>query len=276
MQRLTTYCGSAINSFRHNACVLVLILSPPGRDPQEVTAFYACAVTRIQGEARLAMGTITLLEVQKRNKERVNVHLDGEYAFSLALIEAAMLKKGQVLTDDEVAALRGKDAVERAVERGVRFLSYRPRSISEVRRNLAEHDVTEGEIEAAIDRLCALGYLDDHAFTRFWLENRAAFKPMGPRALRYELRQKGIDDAIIDAALEALQPDDAAYQAAHSRALKLRGHTPKAFQHKLGSFLQRRGFSYEDSRDAIERLRQEFAEQDPAFFLVDTEDAVDE
>lgn len=218
------------------------------------------------------MGIITLLEIQKRNKERVNVFLDGEYAFSLTVMEAARLKKGQTLTEAEVSVLRDQDAVDQAVERGVRFLSYRPRSAQEVRRNLAQHDVPAAVIDAALERLVALGYVDDQAFTRFWLESRAAFKPMGERALRYELRQKGIAPAIIDAALEMLQQteqagDPAAYLAARARASKLRGLTYQAFQHKLGSFLQRRGFDFETSREAIERLAQELAAADPTFFL---------
>jgi regulatory protein len=120
------------------------------------------------------MGTITALEIQKRNKERVNVYLDGEYAFSLALIEAAKLRKGQPLTDAEIDALRGEDDVTRAVDYAANFLSYRPRSVAEVRRNLEKKDLSEVVIEQAIDRLQQLGYVDDVAFARYWLENRDA------------------------------------------------------------------------------------------------------
>ncbi|MDX1992092.1 MAG: RecX family transcriptional regulator [bacterium] len=218
------------------------------------------------------MGVITSLEVQKRNKERVNVHLDGEYAFSLSLIEAAKLKKGQVLSDADIASLKGDDDVVRAVERALRFLGYRPRSIAEVRRNLQEHDTPESVIETALERLIAMGYLDDEAFVRFWVENRTAFKPLGPKALRYELRQKGIADSIIQAALETLDAEDSAYRAAHPRAVRLRGLTRREFQHKLSAFLQRRGFSYEDSRDAIEQLTQEMGADDSGFFADNADD----
>ena len=53
--------------------------------------------------------TITALEVQKHDKERVSVFLEGEYAFSLTLIEAARLHKGQTLSDEEIAALQASD-----------------------------------------------------------------------------------------------------------------------------------------------------------------------
>jgi regulatory protein len=185
------------------------------------------------------MGVVTTLEVQKRNKERVNVYLDGEYAFSLTLLEAVKLRKGQTLTEAEIAALRGEDEIVRAVDRAARFLSFRPRSIAEVQRNLSQKDTPEPVIELAIERLRVMGYVDDEAFARYWLENRTTFKPMGPMALRYELRQKGIADSVINAVLEAVDSDDSAYRAAHAKALRMRGLSRQAFKNKLGSFLQR-------------------------------------
>ena len=213
------------------------------------------------------MGTVTALEVQKRNKERVNIFLDGEYAFSLSLIEAAKLRKGQPLSDDEIATLKDDDSIQRAVDHAARFLSYRPRSTSEVRQNLRKQKYTDLTIDEAIDRLETMGYLDDLAFARFWIENRDTFRPRGPRALQYELQQKGVDRAIVAAVLEGYDSNDAAYRAAEDKARRLRGLTRQEFRHKLGSFLQRRGFNYETTRDVIEELIEAYATQDPEFFI---------
>ena len=214
------------------------------------------------------MSVVTALQVQQRNKERVNVYLDGEYAFSLTLIEAVQLHKGQTLSEDEIATLRDSDAVNRAVDSAARFLANRPRSTTEVRRNLAKKDTPETVIDQAIARLEQMGYLDDTAFARYWLENRNTFKPRGPLALRYELRQKGVPDSIIDAVLEdGLDVDAAAYKAAQQKARRLRGLTRQQFQNKLGGFLQRRGFSYAVSRDVIEQIATENTAEDPEFFV---------
>jgi regulatory protein len=198
--------------------------------------------------------------MQKRNKERVNVYLDGDYAFSLPLIEAAKLRKGQALTDDDIASLRVTDAVHKAVDQAVRFLSYRPRSTAEVRQNLEKKDYTPAIVEAAMERLEHLGYVDDMAFARFWLENRSTFKPRGAMALRYELRQKGIGDAIIDQVLDDLDEDDGAYRAASEKARRLRGSDRETFRRKLGGFLQRRGFGFETCRNVIDQIEIELAE----------------
>lgn len=213
------------------------------------------------------MGVLTRMEVQKHNKERVNVYLDDEYAFSLTLIEAAQLHKGQVLTQAEIDRLRDADAVQQAVDQAARFLSYRPRSSAEVRQNLSGKGYSESTVAAALERLATLGYLDDLAFTRYWLENRETFRPRGPLALRYELRQKGVQDALIDAVLaESYDEADAAFRAAQDRSRRLRGTDRATFRKRLLSFLQRRGFSYGVCQDAINQLADSLAEEDPAFF----------
>lgn len=212
------------------------------------------------------MGIVTALEIQKRNKERANVFIDGEYAFSLNLMEAAQLRKGQALTEAEIVALRDADAVVQAVDSAANFLGYRPRSTSEVRRNLTEKEFPAPVIDAAVERLTGLGYLDDEAFARYWVQNRGEFKPLSHRALRQELRQKGVDNTIIDTVLEAVGESDLAYKAARSQSRRLKQLTRKEFHTKLANFLQRRGFSYSTARDVIQRLIDELEAEDPDYF----------
>lgn len=209
---------------------------------------------------------VTALEIQKRNKERVNVFIDGEYAFSLNLMEAAQLRKGQALTDVEIATLRDEDAVIQAVDSAANFLGYRPRSTSEVRRNLTEKEFAVPVIDAAIDRLTALGYLDDEVFARYWVQNRGEFKPLSHRALRQELRKKGVDNPVIDTVLEDVGEVDLAYKAAQSQVKRFKHLDRKAFHTKIANFLQRRGFSYSTARDVIQRLVDELEAEDPDYF----------
>ena len=211
-------------------------------------------------------GIVTSLEVQKRNKKRVNVYLNGVYAFSLSMDEAARLHKGQALSQADVAAMRDDDEVMRAVDSAARFLSHRPRSEQEVRRNLTEKETPPPVIDAAVERLRTLGYLDDHTFASFWVQNRTTFKPVSPKALRYELRQKGVPDAVIADVLETVDADDAAYRAAETQARRLHGLSQRDFRTKLNGFMQRRGFSYSDARAAIDRVIEELSEQDPDYF----------
>ncbi len=220
----------------------------------------------------MAKGVITALEVQKRDKERVNIFIDGEFAFGLNLLDAARLRKGQVLAEAEIAALRDMDAVVQAVNTAAHFLSYRPRSEQEVRRNLKEKDTPEAVIDAAIEKMAGMGYLDDAAFARYWVDNRSQFKPLSHRALRQELRQKGLSDAVIDEALGEQSEPDLAYKAATTQLRKLRNRSVKDFKTKLNAFLQRRGFSYSTTQDVVRRLIESLETDDPDYFNRDNND----
>ncbi len=206
-------------------------------------------------------GTITALKFQKKNKERVNVYLDGRYAFSLAAIEAAKLSRGQLLSDQEIENLLERDSFQKAYNRALRFLSYRPRSEVEMRRYLQGKKVPPPIEAEVVERLTAAGLLDDQAFARYWVENRESFNPRGRHALRYELRQKGLREETIALALEDIDEEESAYRALISRARRMPPLDRGAFRKKLSSFLQRRGFSYEAIRAAIERTWREMVEE---------------
>jgi regulatory protein len=209
---------------------------------------------------------ITALEVQKRSKDRVSVYLDGEFAFGLPVTEAARLHKGQTLSADEIAALRTIDAVARAVDQVAKLLARRPYSTAEIRRNLEGKEIAPSVIDEALARLADLGYVDDDAFARYWVENRERFKPRGPRALQYELRQKGIAPTIIDAVLADLDASDSAYRAAQPKLQRLRGLSRRDFRDSLGAFLARRGFNYDIIQEVINQLISELDEEEPEYF----------
>jgi regulatory protein len=199
-------------------------------------------------------GTITALRFQKRNKDRVNVHLDGRFAFGLAAIEAARLKVGQVLSDADIARLQKKDEIERAYERALNFLSYRPRSEAEVRRNLRKKNLEEDVIDAVIERLTRAGLLDDREFARYWVENRLQFKPRGARALRQELWEKGVPDPIISETLESVDENKAARRVAEDGARRMAHLQPDDFCRKLSAYMARRGFSYAVIKPLVEEM----------------------
>ena len=223
----------------------------------------------------MGKGVITALEVQKRDKERVNVFIDGEFAFGLNLLDAARLRKGQVLGEAEMTALRDADAVVQAVNAAAHFLSYRPRSTHEVRRSLSDKETPSAVIDAAIERLVGMGYLDDAAFARYWVENRSQFKPLSHRALRQELRQKGLSDAVVEEALSAQNESELAYKAATTQLRKLRSRSVKEFKTKMNAFLQRRGFSYSTTMDVVRRLIETLETDDPDYFNRDNNDDED-
>lgn len=203
------------------------------------------------------MATITKLKVQKRDKERVSVFLDGEYAFSVSMLAAAKLHREQELTDSEIAALQREGEAHLAYQRAVRFLGYRPRSSAETERYLADKGYSEEIVVQVVGRLTQQGYLDDRAFTRFWVENRERFRPRGRRALVYELRQKGVADEHIDAVLDGYGEEEAAWSAVSGKVERWATLDEFAFKQRAMGHLSRRGFPYGLSREVADRAWRE-------------------
>jgi regulatory protein len=201
-------------------------------------------------------GTITALQFQKRNKERVNVYLDGTYAFGLDAMEAARLHKGQVLSDEEIAVLQAQDDRQRAFNLALRFLSYRPRSRAEVQRYLRDKALPDKVIQVALLRLERAEYVDDEAFARFWVENREQFRPRSQRALRYELRQKGVGEVIIDKVLRDLDDEAAAWRSVEGRLHRWANLPADQLRQKLMGYLNRRGFDYATVTVTLEKALQ--------------------
>lgn len=203
------------------------------------------------------MGKITALSVQKRNRERVNVYIDDEFAFGLAYVAAARLRVGQELSPDEINALQSQDTIEKAKDNAYRLISLRPRSIAEIQRSLKKKGYDPEVIEQVINRLVELDFLNDETFAQYWVEQRDTFKPRSHMALRQELQQKGISRSIIDEAITASDETTAARTAAEKKARQLARYQEDEFKKKLGQFLQRRGFRYALIKEIIDEIWQE-------------------
>src|SRR5512136_2662216 len=114
---------------------------------------------------------ITALKIQLRNPRRVNVFLDGEFAFGLERVAAAWLKIGQELSDEKIAQLQAEDEGEKAYQHALKLFNYRPRAEAEVRKKLEQRGVAETTIAEVLERLRRSGLIDDARFARDWADN---------------------------------------------------------------------------------------------------------
>lgn len=202
--------------------------------------------------------TITALRVQKRNPNRVNVYLDGEFAFGLARIVAAWLSVGQVLEEGQIEKLRAQDTVEVAYQKALQLLSYRERSEAEIRRRLTDGGFDREVTDAVLLRLREAGLVQDDRYARQWVESRSLSRPRARRALAAELQRKGIAKETIEQALEDAAPEeDLAYAAASKQARRLQDLPLDTFRARLGGFLARRGFGYDVSGEVLRRVWSE-------------------
>jgi len=179
------------------------------------------------------MLTVTRLETQKNNPDRLNVYLDGEFAFGISRALAPWLEEGKQLSQQQIQSLQSEDQIDLAYHRALNFLSHRIRSEHEIRQKLLRAEVSEDIIQAVLEKLRDSSLVDDRDFARQWVENRNRFHPRGKRALNSELIRKGIPHQIIQETLQDLNEEKLAHDFAQKKIPKLKNLEKSAFQTKL-------------------------------------------
>ena len=144
---------------------------------------------------------------------------------------------------------------------GLQFLSYRPRTVHEVRRRL-QRRFPEPTVEKTVTYFLESRLLDDATFAQQWRSSRERRRPKGSRVLRLELRRLGVEQTLIDAALEGIDETENAFNAGKRAAARMiaKQSSYEDFRRKMGAYLQRRGFSYSVSAETVPVLWAEFTE----------------
>lgn len=205
---------------------------------------------------------ITDISIQAKNNDRVNISVDGVYRFSLDVFQLGELgmKRGNEYTEEELEALETESLFGKLYARALEYTMLRPHSSKELRDYLWKKTLDkrgkEGRIkkgyspaltQRVYERILAKGYVNDEAFTRFWVQNRHQTKGASRRKLISELRAKGIDGSTIDIVLADVGRNDQDELA--KMISKKRAKYPEDV--KLMQYLVRQGFSYDDVKLAI-------------------------
>ncbi len=136
----------------------------------------------------------------------------------------------------------------RTLQRAVKLLAAKPRSVAELRERLLEKEWTdEAAADYAVAKLSEYGYLDDEQFALSFAQSRIRQKPVGRQRLARDLKNKKLDKELADQTLEkvfAETPEDGLVDEAIAKRVRLRGR-PRTRQESKSLFdhLLRRGFS---------------------------------
>lgn len=199
--------------------------------------------------------TITALTTQKRNPNRVNVFLDGEFSFGLYIINAGHLKVGQTISQEMIDCLKKDDQIEDGFQKALKYISYKPRTKSEVVKKLKENDFDEEIISIVLDMLVEKGYVNDLQFAKNWVENRSIYKPRSKKLITWELKNKQIGEEIIrEVTGEMLPEEKLAMLAAEKYARRLSGYEKEVFFRRLTGYLIRRGFSFSTVNSTVQTI----------------------
>lgn len=206
---------------------------------------------------------ITAISPQARDKNRVNISVDGKYRFSLDAYQLLDLgiKIGKEYDEPELIALEQESQFGKLYSRALEYCLTRPHSAREVRdylyRKTRPVKDKKGEMKSGttteisnrvFNRLLDRKYIDDKKFAKYWVENRSVTKGISKRKLIAELRAKGVSGNIIDNELADSERSDEI--EIKKIIAKKRSHYPD--DQKLMAYLARLGFSYDDIRKAID------------------------
>lgn len=216
---------------------------------------------------------ITAITAQQKDKNRVNVMVDGIYRFSLDIFQYADLgiRVGKEYTEQELVELESESQFGKLYARALEYCLMRPHSAKEVRdylyrktrdqkvkdRRSGEMRIKPGVSEAltvrVFERLLAKGYVDDAKFTRYWIDNRSLAKGASRRKLQAELQAKGVSRSVVEVYLaESDRSDEDEIQKVIAKKAR-RYDDPQ----KLMQYLARQGFSYDQIKEALAKVDEE-------------------
>jgi len=210
---------------------------------------------------------ITDISIQAKNKDRVNVSVDGKYRFSLDIFQVGELgiKVGKEYTDEELGEVESESQFGKLYMRALEYTLMRPHSAKEIRdylwkktrttkyksrktgEVLEREGVSQSLVDGVYDRLDEKGYINDESFARYWVENRNQTNGSSKRKLTNELRVKGVSQTDIEHAFIDSSREDS--DELQKIIIKKQSRYPD--QHKFISYLMRQGFSYSDVSSAL-------------------------
>ncbi|MDO8340387.1 MAG: RecX family transcriptional regulator [Candidatus Woesebacteria bacterium] len=194
------------------------------------------------------MPIITAFKPQRNNK-RVNIYIDGEFSFGLDLENFVKLglKLNQELTNIEIEEIVKKAEFQKTFDKLLRFVIVRPRSEKEIKDYLKRKKVHESLNEELFNRLNRLELINDTKFSKWWVDQRLAFKNKSKKDLKFELRAKGIKNEIIENTLEENEIDEVkiAKKLIEKKEYKWDKYEEKIKKQKIIQYLSGKGFGWD-------------------------------
>ncbi|MCY3999568.1 MAG: RecX family transcriptional regulator [Bacteroidetes bacterium] len=203
-------------------------------------------------------GIITALKSQA-NPSRTSIFIDGQFAVGVwtDIVLKERLYVGQSLHENDLNALLEVEQIQRVRSTALQYLAYAPRTEVQLRERLHQKGFSTQTIEAVIQELIELGYIDDQTYAMDYAKARFEHKGYGPSRIRRELIHDGVCEAFVNEAITISVPAEAVTQQAERIARQFKdrvnGTLPER-KKKLIGYLTRRGYGYSLSNELVQNL----------------------
>lgn len=205
------------------------------------------------------MSKITKIETGKRNKERVNVYIDDEYAFSInmELVYKFGLKVNEEVNKEKLIEISKSENLSKCKESALRTIERSYKTEKEIRDKLLSKEFDSETIDITIDFLIEYGFIDDSKFVSMYIKDR--IRTQGRNKIRYSLISKGVNKLLIEEAFSTLDRDDEMERAiilCEKKYLNISKREDDDFKikNKLTRYLLGRGYDYDIAKEVIKEV----------------------
>lgn len=202
------------------------------------------------------MAVITKIEIQKRNKERVNIYLDGEYAFAISaeLVYKENLKVKDEVDTEKLKSVADKEAYIRCKNSALKIIERSYKTEKEVRERLLLKGYEEKHIENSIQFLKEYKFLNDEYYVEAFIRDKLSSK--GSARIKQDLIKKGISRDIIEEKIEGIDKSsekDTAKELAEKKLRVIRKSENDTYKisGKLYRFLISKGYTYDIVKEVV-------------------------
>lgn len=215
---------------------------------------------------------ITKIEKKKR---LYLLELDGseELYVTEDTVVRFMLSKGKEVSPEELEEIKHFAQLSYGKNAALYHLSFKQRTVKEVRDYLLKREIDDKIAEEVIDGLKADKWLDDSSYAENYIRQKIDSGDKGPQVIRQKLIQKGIAASLLDSQLAQFDFEGLLDRLAQKTLSKYEGRLPiKALRDKVTQTLMNKGFSYQQAKSALTRLtidKNEETEQELIFKELD-------
>ncbi|HEV7703615.1 MAG TPA: regulatory protein RecX [Gemmatimonadaceae bacterium] len=205
---------------------------------------------------------VTAISASARHAGRFEILVEREVVATLSLdaIERLGLRIGVPLTEALANRVAAEAAALHTFDRALAMLAARPRAARDLERLLVRKGEPPEHVATAVQRLIALGILDDAQFARQFIRAKISGAGLSRRRLQSELWRRGVAREVIDVALAEVMVEDEVDESAQIAAVAakklrtLRTADPATTRRRLYSFLARRGYESSAIRRVMDAL----------------------
>jgi len=205
------------------------------------------------------MAIITKIEIQKRNKERVNLFLDGEYAFSLSieLVYKEGLNRNDEIDSEKLKILAEHESQIRCKNSALRIIEKSCKTEKEVRDKLILKGYEDNSINKSIEFLKEYNFINDSNYTKVFISEK--LKSQGSQKIKYTLIQKGISKENIEEELSDLNKEsekNIALNIAKKKfdIIKKKENDNYKISGKLYRYLISKGYEYDITSEVVKEI----------------------